>query len=211
MSIRRLVHALSRDNDKGVQNTEPVMPTLGNPTLNSSSLAATSSKTAPSVPPGNTVFQSDNLDLPKNLLAFRLITKMLQWIPQTHPFVSVDNLENNNWVKEDRQEVRILDAFAHLTIADHGAVAIACNRRFTMEEPPNLGVIACATLPTSGSTKSTPSIWSKMRQWSIMLARNARYSDAFCSSPVINTPVEPNDYSKFEDLNDYMTNLEEDW
>lgn len=212
--------AFSRDNDsdKGVQNTEPVKvqgtPTL-NPTLNP--LAKTSSTTAPlkssSVPPGNKVSQPNVSDVQKKLLAFRLITKMLQRIPQTQPFLSVDNLkENNNWNAEDRNEVRISDAFAHLAIADHGAVAIATNHQFTLEEPSNLGVIACATLPiTSGSTKSTPNVSILSKMWNIMLAKNPRYNDPHHLSAVINTPEEPSDYSKFENLNHYMTNLEEDW
>ena len=161
-------------------------------------------------PLNNTVSQPK--DLPENFLAFQLITKLLRQIPQNQLFLSVDNLkDNNNWDTKDRHEVRISDAFAHLAIADHGAVAIATNHQFTLEGPPNLAVIACATLPTSGSTKPTPNVGILSKMQNIMLAENPRYDDNFLLYPIINTPEEPSDYSKYEDLNDYMTNLEEDW
>jgi len=58
--------------------------------------------------------------------------------------------DNNKWMSEDRKEVRISDAFAHLAIAEHGTVTIATNRHsshLTLEGPTNLGIIACANLP----------------------------------------------------------------
>jgi hypothetical protein len=119
----------------------------------------------------------------------------------------LDNLsDNNKWMSEDRKEVRISDAFAHLAIAEHGTVAIATNRHsshLTSEGPTNLGIIACANLPpgvSEGSKKPNES-----------LAKNARYDDPLRSYPAIITPVEPGDFSKFPSLNDYMKNLEENW
>lgn len=199
---------LARSNGKGVQNThsEPVQGML-DPTPNR---LAPSSTTAP---PGNTVSQPDAI--PKNILAFRLITKMLRMIPQTQPFVSKDNLrDNNDWSGEEIQEVRILNAFAHLAIADHGTVAIATNRYSTLEGPSNLGIMACTSTPnsTGGSMEPPPdSIISKFKFWNVMLAKNARYKDPLCSYPVIKTPVEPSDFSNFQSLNSYMKNLEENW
>jgi hypothetical protein len=174
-------------------------------------LATTAPLKSSSVRPGNTVSQPNVI--PRNILAFRLITKMLHRIPQTQPFVSMDNLrDNNEWMSEDRREVRVSDAFAHLAIAEHGTVAIATNR-CSLEGPPNLSIIACATLPSvsEGSMKPTPNVGFLDKMWNIMLAKNARYDDPISLYPVIVTPVEPNDFSNFQSLNDYMKNLEENW
>jgi hypothetical protein len=205
-----LRRAISKDNVKGGQNTDSDSKPVG--TLGNLSATTTSLKSSHGVPPGNTVSQPNVV--PKNILAFRLITKMLRGIPQTQPFVSVDNLRDNDWMSEDRQEVRISNAFAHLAIAEHGTAAIATNRHpshSTLEGPPNLSVIACTTtLPSvsEGSMKPAPSLISKM--WDIMLARNARKGDPPCLYPVIVTPVAPSEFDKLG-LKDYMKNLEENW
>jgi hypothetical protein len=200
MDFCRLVHrACSRDTLDRTQNPY-------------SSLATTSSTTAPlkssSAPPANTASKPDDLIIPKNILAFRLITKLLQKIPQTQPFVSKDNLEDNNWEKEDRQEVRISNAFAHLAISDHGTIAIATNRYST---PSSLGIMACATLNLHHDTPTPrPDSFFK-KVWKILVTKNARYDDPPSSNPTIETPVQPSEYSKFENLNAYMKNLEENW
>ena len=143
---------------------------------------------------------------------------MLHRIPQTQLFVSIDNLrDNNEWMSEDRQEVRISDAFAHLAIAEHGTVAIATNRcssHNALEGPPRLGII-CATssLPgvSEGSMKPPSNVGILDKVWKIVLAKNARYAKPFRSHPVIITPVEPSDFCNFQSLNDYMNNLVEHW
>jgi hypothetical protein len=228
-AMRRLAHAFSRDSVKGVQNTdsEPVTgtvqdtPTLDPTTLTRNPLATTSSTTASlkssSVPPGNPVSQPNDSDVPENILAFRLITKLLRKIPHTQPFLSVDNLRDiNNWDTGDRREVRISDAFAHLVVTEHENVAIATNRY-----PPNLDIMACPnnlapTTSSSGSTDPPPddSFFgniSKLNIWRILMSKNARYGDPTRSFPAIISPEEPSGYSKFADLNAYMNNLEKNW
>lgn len=223
MSLRKLKSKFNLQSSNK-QNTEPGQGTLRfDSTLNLTRKPLATVTTAPpslksgSVPPGKTVSQPNASVLPKNLLAFRLITKMLQRIPQTQPFVSMDNLgDNNNWKTEDRQEVKISDAFAHLAVAEHGTVAIATNRyssHRTLEGPPNLSIIACATLPSvsEGSMKTTPKVSILDKVWNIMVAKNARYNEPVCLFPTIITPVEPSGFSNFRSMNDYMKNLEENW
>lgn len=223
MAIRRLVNGfhrtLSKDNDNGVQNAELVQGTL-NPTPNqlATTFPQSSHSVSPkssSVSPSNTVSQSNVI--PKNILAFRLITKMLYRIPHTQPFISIDNLGgNNNWMSQDRQEVKISDAFAHLAITEHGTAAIAtnhCSSNLTLEEPANLSIIACTTLSSisEGSMKATPNVSFLGKMWNIMLAKNARNDDPKCLHPTIIPPDEPSNFSNFRDLNAYMKNLEENW
>jgi hypothetical protein len=225
---RRLVtglqRALSKDNED-VQNAELQQGTL-DPSLNPSATTSHIPHKSSSVSPDSRGTVSQSNDIPKNILAFRLITKMLQWIPQTNPFVSTDNLgDDNNWMSSDRQEVRISDAFAHLAIAEHGCVAIATNRQIrhssesepdlTLKEPKNLGIIACATpsgiTSSEGSMKATPNIGFFDKMWNIMLTKNARNDDPICLQPLIITSDEPSDFSNFPSLNAYMKNLEENW
>jgi hypothetical protein len=203
MSLRKTLKSrLELSSNK--QNTEPVQGTLRfdpGPTLtqNSSRNPLATGTTAPgplkssSVPPHNTVSQPNASVIPKNLLAFRLITKMLQLIPQTQPFVSMDNLgDDNNWKSEDCQEVRISDAFAHLAIFEYGTVAIATNRYSSHStlEPQNLSIIACASVPESeGSKEPTPKVSILDKVWNIMFAKNARKEEPVSSFPTIITPV----------------------
>lgn len=122
MAIHRLIKGFlskDKDPDKEFQNSESQ---LVQGTLDPAQVRLTS------VSPSNTVPQTKVI--PKNILAFRLITKTLSGIPQTQTFTSIDNLgDNNRWTAEDRQEVNISDAFAHLAVAEHDVVAILWRKK----------------------------------------------------------------------------------
>ena len=196
-------------------------------TLDPTGRPATRNPSAASILHKSSSTQSN--DIPRNILAFRLITKTLAQIPQTEPFASIDNLRDNGkdsaskseWKDEDRQEVKISDAFAHLAIAEHDVVAIATNRNSShrsLEEDPTLGIIACTTpSPPSNSeglmnaTHNTTSLNFFKKAWNIIFAKNAQKKDPGCPHPIITLPDEPIDFKKYESLNAYMKNLEKNW
>lgn len=156
--------------------------------------------------------------IPKNILAFRLITKTLARIPQTQPFTSIDNLEdyNNLWSDGDRSEVKISDAFGHLAVAEHDVVAIATNRASPYRTDPTLGVMACTTLSNNSVDlkKAKPKVSSSRfldKVWNVIFAKNAQEEDPPCLYPIIALPEEPSNFSSFQSLKAYMENLETNW
>lgn len=214
--LNDLRHTFLKDNDKGLPNTQLAQGTLDPMPAQNPSAASILHKSS-SVSPGNTVSQSN--DIPKNILAFRLITKTLARIPQTQPFPSIDNLRdcNKQWTDDDRREVKISDAFAHLAVAEHDVVAIATNRsspHHSLQEDPTLGIIACTNLSSySEGPMKSPNTPLKFfyKVWNIIFAKNAQRSDPPRSYPTITLPDEPIDFKNFESLNAYMNNLEANW
>lgn len=151
----------------------------------------------------------------RKLLAFKLITKTLSRIPQTDPYLPIDNLKSNNkWSDHERKEVKISDALAHLAVVEHDVVAIATNYNSPPDlsnETPTLDIIAATTSNSEGPMKATPSTGLLEFLWNFIVARNPQKGDLLSVHPYITSPTEPNDFKNFGTLNEYVTNLAADW
>lgn len=187
-------------------------------------------------PPASSISQSN--PIPRKILAFRLITKMLARIETAHPFPAVDNLTgtDNGWQSSERQEVKISDAFAHLAVVEHDIVAISTNYRsrfspLEANDPMldgNLNVMACSTpdnvldtttMPDSDMTTITPPEVKSYAQglaafagriFNVLASKNDSEDDLTQTIPTIVKPVQPSDFVSGS-LDDYMKNLETNW
>ena len=180
----------------------------------------------------------------RDILAFRLITKTLGQMepPVDSPFVNVDSFESfpSRWTSQDRQEVKISDAFAHLAVAEHYVVAIATNRqsvqlaaeeaakRNEVQQPLPLNILACASLlpvpdplqksPETGSdgfleyyVPLVKTIKQKFQEWKVVVTKNPIATDPHCSAPTIIKLDEPDDFKEVGTLTTYIKNLIEKW
>ena len=75
---------------------------------------------SPDIPPGVPLPTSPPKDIPRNILAFHTITKLLSHIQQEQPF-------QVSWDKPppaDKEELSLSTAFATITVIDHEIVAV---------------------------------------------------------------------------------------
>ena len=111
-------------------------------------------------------------DIPTNILAFRTITKLLSQIQQERPFVVLQAKPLDN----QRQELKITNAFATVAVIEHEVVAVVTNRI-----TPTLGLTACVQSPIDKNTSITPSgsLSSKLvsQVWGLLFTQNYRRSD----------------------------------
>lgn len=181
-------------------------------------------------PPSSSISQVNFI--PRNILAFRLITKTLARIASTHPFTAIDNLSDTNtgWQSSERHEVKVSDAFAHLAVAEHDIVAISTNyrtyfRSLEAKDPKTdstLGVMACSTpdnvenLDTTTSSGIMPygqgilAAATKAIKFKVLASKNDQNTDPKNLVPIIIKPVRPGDFGDGS-LNDYMKDLETNW
>jgi|SRR5271169_2238922 len=113
-------------------------------------------------------------DIPRNILAFRTITKLLSQIQQERAF-QVSHSEATRRLPEERLELKLSNAFSTVAVIEHEVVAVVTKR--TSE---TLNVIACTQ--TSGSineTPITPSLPSGLvsQVWHILVTQNYRRND----------------------------------
>ncbi|KJA24847.1 hypothetical protein HYPSUDRAFT_200120 [Hypholoma sublateritium FD-334 SS-4] len=175
----------------------------------------------------NITSQSNAIPVP--ILAFRLITRMLAIIPQSSdpPFPAVDNFANSiaqaTWTTNERRELRISNAFAHLAVAEHDVVAISTNHaafhRTTDQNFPtpdtnkSLGIMACSTLQSDNIKKptdtNTPGVLNRI--YDILFARNDEKSEPHEPVPSVVSPQQPADFKPDDGLPAYMKNLETTW
>ena len=100
----------------------------------------------------------------ENILAFRTITTILSMLPRTTPIEVIDNLESNNILNsQNRQEVRITDAFAHIAAGEHNIAAITTS---SIRDDTDLHVLACTNNPITPLPISTPAnLITKLKVW----------------------------------------------
>src|SRR5271154_369416 len=77
-------------------------------------------------------------DVPRNILAFCTITKLLSQIQQERVF-QVSHSETKRLPPEERLELKLSNAFSTIAVTDHEVVAVV-----TECTPETLNVIACA-------------------------------------------------------------------
>lgn len=161
---------------------------------------------------------TDISDIPANILAFRTITTILSQLPRTKPIEPIDNLDHLKMNREDRREIRIYDAFAHLAAGENDVAALTTNQKFA-DGTDELSVVTCTQ--ANGLVGETPlpistpgKIKDKIDVWYLMLTRNFRRHDPGTSSgaphPTIVPSSEPNDLGERTAF-EYMVGLEERW
>lgn len=172
--------------------------------------------------PDDIASESTSNGIPVNILAFRTITTILGQLPRTIPIEPIDNLEDHITIAEDRQEIKIYDAFAHLAAAENDVTALTTTNRST----PNgtkLSIMTCTQANSDiqvgeGDTLPLPSmpekVKAKLNVWSLMVTRNFRRDDVETSSgtphPIIISSSEPVDLGGRKAY-DYMVGLEQHW
>lgn len=180
----------------------------------------------------------------RDILAFRLITKTLGRMEPSidSPFTMIDSLESfqSRWTStDDRQEVKISDAFAHLAVAEHYVVAIATNRKSVQlaaqeaakqdkaKQSSPLNILACASLlPVETPKKPTKTgpdglLWyfspivdaiqERIQDWKVVVAKNPLVTDPKCLAPTIIESAEPDDFKQCGNLKSYIKSLMEKW
>lgn len=83
------------------------------------------------IPPSSTS-EEEEKDVPRNILAFRTITKMLEAIQQQR-FAFEASPADLDLTEAERSELRISNAFATLAVIEHEVVAVATIRRIKLE------------------------------------------------------------------------------
>lgn len=89
-------------------------------------------------PPGSAAESEDEGDaatkddpvlpiIPDNILAFRMITSMLSKIQQEMPFTVLDSKEDNT-SREERYQLRLLNAFSVIAVLDYQVTAAVLKR-----------------------------------------------------------------------------------
>lgn len=148
---------------------------------------------------------SQPYEIPRNILAFRLITKTLNDL--SYAGSPPLNDWGTNWSESEKHEVRISDAFAHLASAEHDVVAIATNRRSlhrAMEGKTTLGIIACINSSNLESSEAKPGAAPSC----LFNKENAQWNDHERSRPTFILPVEPSNFHDFAGLKEYMRHLQ---
>ncbi len=134
--------------------------------------------TSPSIPP-----TCPPEDIPRNILAFRTITKLLSQIQQEQAF-QVSRSEARLSEPHERLELRLSNAFATIAVVEHEIVAVVTKR--TRE---SLKVIACPQTPINDGPPITPLPSAFLSQiWHLLVTQNYRRSDL---QPAILSTGEP--------------------
>lgn len=139
--------------------------------------------------PSNRDIPSDNI--PRSILAFRTITMMLSILQpkqSSGPDSGSDARTDSEYqlTSEDRRELRISDAMAHLAILDNEVVALATEYR---EE--EMIVVACTSTPEDPSPleleKQPPKGYVNQVK-SFLFVKNFRRDDP-ATDPVVKYPI----------------------
>jgi hypothetical protein len=108
--------------------------------------------------------------IPRNILAFRTITTLLEQIQQERKF---QVLPSKKHPQPDRQELKISNAFSTIAVIDHEVVAIVTKRTSEV-----LAITACTQPPANESpviTPSQPGLTSQI--WHLLVTQNYRRND----------------------------------
>jgi hypothetical protein len=120
-------------------------------------------------------------DIPRNILAFRAITRMLACIQQEQPFkFSVNNSKISG---AQQRELKISNAFANLAVAEHDVIAVA-----TGQSPDKLNVVACSHSDSNDESPLSTSPNTQSRCWNFFFASNPRreqHDDELKNCPVV--------------------------
>lgn len=174
-------------------------------------------KASSSTPKLTTSTDSNGCSTPENLLAFSTITTMLSLIPRGQPIAVVDKIEDKAIPSAtDRQELRILDAFAHLAVGEHDVAAMVSDHRIQDGE---LGIRFCANsvaiddnISTHMQSRSWPTIVQETLTY--VFTRNVDKNDPLSNSetalPTITLPKKPWDLGNRTAMN-YMIDLVQNW
>ena len=134
--------------------------------------------TPPSLPP-----TCPSEHIPRNILAFRTITKLLSQIQQEKAF-QVSRLEAKLPKPHQRLELRLSNAFATIAVIEHEIVAVVTKRT-----PESLKVFACPQTPINDGPPITPLRSRLLSQiWHLLITQNYRRSDL---QPAILSTKEP--------------------
>ena len=120
-------------------------------------------------------------DIPRNILAFRTITRMLASIQQERPFQF--SLDNSKISGAQHRELKISNAFANLAVAEHNVIAVA-----TVQSPDELNVVACSHSDSNDESPPSTSPNTQSRCWNFFFASNPRREqrdDALKNCPVV--------------------------
>jgi len=124
--------------------------------------------TPPSLPP-----TCPSEHIPRNILAFRTITKLLSQIQQEKAF-QVSRLEAKLPQPHQRLELRLSNAFSTVAVIEHEVVAVVTKRA---EE--SLQVIACTQTSINQGLLTTPLPPRPLSQvWHLLFTQNDHRSDA---------------------------------
>ncbi len=121
--------------------------------------------------------------IPRNILAFRTITKLLSQIQQEKAF-QVSRLEAKLPQHPERLELRLSNAFATIAVIEHEIVAVVTKRT-----PESLKVFACPQTPINDGPPITQLPSRLLSQiWHLLITQNYRRSDL---QPAILSTREP--------------------
>ena len=110
--------------------------------------------------------------IPRNILAFRTITKLLSLIQQERVFEV--SYSRGILLPEDRLELKLTNAFSTLAVIEHEVVAVVTKHTREL-----LQVIACTQTSINQGPLTTPLPSGPMSQvWHLLFTQNYRRSDA---------------------------------
>jgi len=111
-------------------------------------------------------------DIPRNILAFRTITKLLSLIQQERAFRALQTTAKGN----QRLQLKLTNALSTLAVIEHEVVAVVNNLNCGM-----LDLIAYVE-PSNKNPRTTPSE-SSTRHWKVLFSQNYRFRDPNLNSP----------------------------
>jgi hypothetical protein len=121
-------------------------------------------------PPSNPRTTDELTDIPKNILAFRTITTLLERIQQERK-IKVSQPEK--LPPPDRLELKISNAFSTIAVMEHEIVAIATKRT-----PEALKITACTQAPANEDSVIAPTQPGLPSQiWHLLVTQNYRWGD----------------------------------
>ena len=119
-------------------------------------------------PPSNPRTTGESKDIPKNILAFRTITTLLERIQQERKFKVFPPKKHP---QPDRLELKISNAFSTIAVMDNEIVAIVTKRT-----PEVLKITACTQTPANEDpviTPTQPGLTSQI--WHLLVTQNYRW------------------------------------
>jgi len=129
---------------------------------------------SPGTPPGTLLPTSTLKDIPRNILAFRTITKLLSHIQQEQAFqVSWDNPPYPH-----NEELKISTAFATIAVIHHEIVAVVTKQTYE-----RIHVVLAPQTPIEDSSTKPPSLLKRGLEF--FVAKNPRPKDPQNDEPTI--------------------------
>lgn len=141
----------------------------GTPSKHTSHAASSNDNSPDTAPPNDS-------HIPENILAFRTITTILSKIQQTTSFKYTTVKPSS---KEERQELRVLNALATIMVMNHEVVAVVTNQS---DVPGKLEVVICRNLikdreKLTGIINPQPELQRFGEFWQIFANKNPRKSE----------------------------------